>query len=207
MVYPYMRINGEIVVGDNACARFLASSARNALVPPAPMGQQAAARMAEIDAVIDASASMLAPPALAMHDNMLSGAFDAAMCARCRDALLVNLKATDEGLKTKTFLCGDAITLADVVVCVDVFPAFAHAFTEADRKRVPNVTRWFTTVVNHPHFAKVLGGAPKTPKALAALPTRKLQEAAAPAKADKAAAKKPAGEKKGGGGAEQKKNA
>ncbi|GHP01512.1 hypothetical protein PPROV_000026800 [Pycnococcus provasolii] len=205
LVYPYMRINGEIVVGDNACARFLASSARNALVPPAPMGQQAAARMAEIDAVIDASASMLAPPALAMHDNMLSGAFDAAMCARCRDALLVNLKATDEGLKTKTFLCGDAITLADVVVCVDVFPAFAHAFTEADRKRVPNVTRWFTTVVNHPHFAKVLGGAPKTPKALAALPTRKLQEAAAPAKADKAAAKKPAGEKKGGGGAEQKK--
>ena len=190
---PFMRVDGEVIAGANAMARFVTALGRSTLTPPPPLAGKALAKMAKIDAAIDAAQSMLAAPSLAMHDNMVSGKFDAAFCTRAREALIHSLRATEETLKTSTYICGDAVTLADVIVCVDLFPAFAHAFTEAERKRLPNVTRWFTSVVSQPHFAAVLGGVPKVPKALAALPTRSLKAAPAAVKPSKA----------GGGGGEK----
>uniref|UniRef100_A0A8C2KPR9 Valine--tRNA ligase n=1 Tax=Cyprinus carpio TaxID=7962 RepID=A0A8C2KPR9_CYPCA len=66
-----------------------------------------------------------------------------------RAELLRVLKALDETLAPRTFLVGEAVTLADIAVSVALEPV--------DRKSLVNVTRWFNTCMNQPQFLKVLG--------------------------------------------------
>ncbi|XP_046892535.1 valine--tRNA ligase isoform X2 [Hypomesus transpacificus] len=74
-----------------------------------------------------------------------------------RGDLLCILKVLDQSLETKTFLVGEAITLADISVVTAILLPFKYALEPADRKFLVNVTRWFSTCVNQPEFLKVLG--------------------------------------------------
>lgn len=104
--------------------------------------------------------------------------------AAAKEALKKSLAILDAHLATRTYLVGDAVTLADIVACANVFLGFTKLFDAAYRKNIPNVTRWFDTCVHQPHFAAVLGDVPLTDKAA-------VYDAAA-ATAAKAAAAKPA---------------
>jgi len=67
------------------------------------------------------------------------------------------LNILNEHLKLQSFLVGDRLSLADVVVSSTLLNGFKMVFDGNFRKPYPNVTRWFTTVVNQPNFVKVLG--------------------------------------------------
>lgn len=75
------------------------------------------------------------------------------------------LSALDSVLATRTFLVGDAVSLADVVGCCNLWLGFTKLFDAKYRSEIPNVTRWFDTLVHQPAFAKVLGEVPLAEKA------------------------------------------
>lgn len=60
-------------------------------------------------------------------------------------------------LLTKTYLVGERITLADIVVATSLLQAYETVLDPSARASYPNVNRWFTTLVNQPQFKAVLG--------------------------------------------------
>jgi len=60
-------------------------------------------------------------------------------------------------LKTRTFLVGERMTLADVSLAADLLLAFKHVADEKFRKPYANLNRWFMTVVNQTAVKKVFG--------------------------------------------------
>jgi elongation factor 1-gamma len=67
------------------------------------------------------------------------------------------LHCMDEHLKTRTFLVGERLTLADISMAADLLLAYQHVADETFRKAYPNTNRWFNTVVNQPEFKKATG--------------------------------------------------
>jgi len=59
-------------------------------------------------------------------------------------------------LKTRTYLVGERITLADLSVAADLLMAYEHVADEHFRQSYENTNRWFNTVVNQAHFKKVV---------------------------------------------------
>jgi elongation factor 1-gamma len=70
------------------------------------------------------------------------------------------LAVLEKHLLSRTYLVGEAITLADIVVVSVLFYAFKLVFGAEVRDTYPSVTRWFYTAVNQPQFAAVLGDVP-----------------------------------------------
>lgn len=67
------------------------------------------------------------------------------------------LAILDKTLLPRTFLVGEQVTLADIVVWCSVLHLYRHLLDAPVRARYANVTRWFTTLANQPHFRAVLG--------------------------------------------------
>jgi len=63
----------------------------------------------------------------------------------------------DAHLKTRTFLVGDRITLADIVVAGYIQRALPISLDAEIRAKIPNVIRHFETIVNHPKLKDAFG--------------------------------------------------
>ena len=62
----------------------------------------------------------------------------------------------DKQLLQSTYLGSEHVALSDIVAASSFHWLFTSYMTEADRKEIPNVTRWFNTIVNQPEFKKVI---------------------------------------------------
>ena len=91
-------------------------------------------------------------------------------------------------LASRTYLVGDCVTLADVVGACNLWLGFTKLFDAKYRAAVPNVSRWFDTLVHQPAFAKVLGEVPLAEKAAVYDPAAAKKAAEAPKAAPAAAA-------------------
>jgi len=69
-------------------------------------------------------------------------------------------------LLSRTYLVGERITLADIVVAVGLLPLYRYVLEPSIRSPYANVNRWFTTLVNQPQFKKVLGDVKLCDKAV-----------------------------------------
>ncbi|KAI8923895.1 hypothetical protein BC831DRAFT_468629 [Entophlyctis helioformis] len=97
------------------------------------------------------------------------------------------LAALDKHLLTRTFLAAEHVTLADIVLALSLVNFYKLVLDPAFRAPYKNVTRWFTTCVNQPHFKAVLGTVELCEKAKVA-EVKAAAPVAAPAPAAKAAA-------------------
>lgn len=73
------------------------------------------------------------------------------------DAVKKALATLDKVLLTRTFLVGNAVTLADISVGISLLPLFRDVLVEEFRKPYVNVNRYLLTLFNQPEFKKVLG--------------------------------------------------
>jgi elongation factor 1-gamma len=96
-------------------------------------------------------------------------------------------------LLSKTFLVGERITLADIVVACTLLPAYQYVLEPSARANIGNVNRWFTTLVNQPQFKAVLGDVTLCEKAGVVPDAPKGK----PAKKESKPAKKPEPEDEG----------
>lgn len=67
------------------------------------------------------------------------------------------LAILDDYLRTRTYLVGEHITLADISVYCALLLGFKHCSDAEYDKKYVNVYRWFTTCVNQPQAKEVLG--------------------------------------------------
>jgi len=60
-------------------------------------------------------------------------------------------------LLNHTFLVGNSITLADIILSLTVYDLYVHVLTADLCRANSNVTRWFLTLVTQPEFSSILG--------------------------------------------------
>ncbi|XP_008064282.2 elongation factor 1-gamma-like [Carlito syrichta] len=63
----------------------------------------------------------------------------------------------DAHLKTRTFLVGERVTLADITVVYTLLWLYKQVLEPSFRQAFPNTNRWFLTCINQPQFRAVLG--------------------------------------------------
>lgn len=121
---------------------------------------------------------------------------------RAKEDLRRGLAVLNARLLKQTFLVGERVTLADVVVFTTLLHAYEHVLDPSFRAPFSAVTRWFTTIQNQPQVKAVVKTftlcakiAQVDPKKYAEFQA-KLGGGSAPAAADKPEKKKEKKEKK-----------
>ncbi|KAK9885722.1 hypothetical protein WA026_012491 [Henosepilachna vigintioctopunctata] len=76
---------------------------------------------------------------------------------RAKEDLKQALSILNSHLLTRTYLVGERITLADVVVFCNLLYAYKYAMDPDYRKPFVNVNRWFVTLANQQEFKAVVG--------------------------------------------------
>merc|ERR1719348_1155405 len=94
-------------------------------------------------------------------------------------------------LKTKTFLVGERISLADICCMCNLLLAYKWVLDPEFRAGFNNVTRWFVTMINQKQVKKVIGDFALCSK-MAEFDPKKLAEVSAGGKGAVAAPKKEA---------------
>ena len=77
--------------------------------------------------------------------------------AKAKVDLANALAALDNHLSSRTYLVGNAVTLADIVIVSTLVYPFKFVCDPAYRSKYVNVMRWFDTCVNQPQFEAVIG--------------------------------------------------
>ncbi|KAI3755157.1 hypothetical protein L1987_54952 [Smallanthus sonchifolius] len=81
--------------------------------------------------------------------------------ASVEDAAIASLKRALGALNTylveRTFLVGDVVTLADIIMTCNLYVGFKYMMTKAFTSEFPHVERYFWTMINQPNFSKILG--------------------------------------------------
>jgi len=80
----------------------------------------------------------------------------------------------DSHLSTRTYLVGNRVSIADIVVATSLVRLFELVLDPAFRSEFVNATRWFTTIVNQPNYVAVKGTT--TLAETVAVPAKKEKE-------------------------------
>ncbi|KAK9095912.1 hypothetical protein Sjap_021409 [Stephania japonica] len=72
-------------------------------------------------------------------------------------ALKRSLGALNTHLASNTYLVGDSVTLADIIMTCNLYMGFRMILTKTFTSEFPHVERYFWTMVNQPNVAKILG--------------------------------------------------
>jgi elongation factor 1-gamma len=118
--------------------------------------------------------------------------------AEAKKELQNSLRVLNEHLLNNTFLVGNAVTLADIVIVTAFIDLARMVMTAKFVAAYPNFVRWFNTCVNQPEFAKVVGKVDfakeeaQPPKGDKKADKKAEKPAAAPAAAKPAKEEKPA---------------
>jgi elongation factor 1-gamma len=76
---------------------------------------------------------------------------------RAKDELKHILQLLNNYLRTRTYLVGERITLADIAVACDLLLLFQWIIEPSLREPYPNTTRWFLTLIHQKEFQAVVG--------------------------------------------------
>lgn len=90
------------------------------------------------------------------------------------------LSVLDNHLVTRTYLVGNSVSLADVVVATTLLQLYQLVLDPAFRKEFVNTNRWFVTIVNQPEVKAVLGDVHLADKAAVAPAAAKEKKEKAP---------------------------
>lgn len=103
---------------------------------------------------------------------------------QAEEVAIANLKRAFEALNThlasNTYLVGDSITLADIVMTCNLYTGFIGVLTKNFTAQYPHIERYFWTMVNQPNVRKIIGEVKQTesiPPVPSKKPTSKPKEA------------------------------
>ncbi|KAJ3674818.1 hypothetical protein LUZ60_005434 [Juncus effusus] len=77
-----------------------------------------------------------------------------------------SLTALNTHLATTTFLVGDSVTLADIIMTCNLYLGFIRVMTKTFTSEFSHVERYFWTLVNQPNFKKIMGEVKQTESVL-----------------------------------------
>lgn len=70
-------------------------------------------------------------------------------------AVVARLETFNQELLRKTFLVGERLTIADIFAATALTFAFSTTIDATIRAKIPNVVRYWNTIINHPKIADV----------------------------------------------------
>lgn len=113
---------------------------------------------AQVDQWLDFAQDELIPPASVWTYPILGyTSYNEQAYKQAKEDLKRGLRVLDDHLLRHTFLVGNNITLADIVVSISLQSTLTMVADSSYRAEFPNVVRWFLTCVNQPNFVSVLG--------------------------------------------------
>jgi elongation factor 1-gamma len=114
-----------------------------------------ALQASQVDQWLDFSANEVQNHAIKFLYNKFFGAQDEAVLKASTDSLVETFTGLEKWLETRTFLVGDAITAADIVVAITLDMAFRFAPSAAAYEqfaKFANVLKFYQTIWNLPTF-------------------------------------------------------
>jgi len=150
---PTLETKDGCIFESNAIARYLTRLNDNSkLYGVSPF------EMSSIDSWLDFGNTEIRSPSNDIVPALLGQSGYNKPAAEAAKVKLHKVLATLDGyLLSRTYLVGKSVTLADIVVAVQLVPLFRLVFDPQFREPFVNVVRWFTTCVHQPQFIKVLG--------------------------------------------------
>lgn len=91
---------------------------------------------------------------------------------RAREDVKRSLNVLNQHLLNSTFLVGERVTLADIIVFTNLLSLYENVLEPSVRSAFVNLTRWFTTVLNQPQVLSVVPNFKLTDKAIEFDPKR-----------------------------------
>jgi len=149
---PYLETNDGVLFEGNAIARYIARQGKNALYGKSSF------EAAQIEQWIDFSTSEIDLPASVWVFPILGFIPNNAQATqKSKGDVRKVLEFLNKHLQTKTFLVGQRISLADIVVASSLVRLYQKVLDNGFRKPFSNTNRWFLTIVNQDEFKKVSG--------------------------------------------------
>jgi len=149
---PTLETESGFIFEGNAIARYIARLKDTNLYGKSPF------ETSSIDSWLDFANTEIRGPSNDILPGLLGqGGYNKQAAEAAKAKLQKVLAFLDSYLLSRTYFIGESITLADIVVTAQLVPLFRLVFDPQFRKPFTNVTRWFTTCVNQPQFASVLG--------------------------------------------------
>jgi len=150
---PALQTPQGSVFESNAIARYIARMRQDTGLMGATFFESA-----EVDQWIDFCSNNIELPASIWFYPILGYmAENAAATARAKTDLASALAILNNHLSSRTYLVGEAITLADITVASTLVYPFKFVCDAKYRAAFPNVMRWFETLVHQPQFEAVVG--------------------------------------------------
>ncbi|DBA82318.1 hypothetical protein WJX79_003903 [Trebouxia sp. C0005] len=139
LALPCLLANAQHISGGNVIAKLLVAACGHTLYPQAPYSPDKRYRAAQIDAWLDYSTAEL--------QHRQGGNKD-------RATMMNSLMPLEQALRAQTYLVQDTLSLADIVIAVDIKHMASGVLAD---KALANVTRWYRTILSHPHIAEYTG--------------------------------------------------
>lgn len=161
---PFLETPHGVLSESNAIARYLARIRRDTELTGRTFFETA-----QVDSWVDfASHDVELAASLWVYPILGLAKFDAELHKTAVADMHKALAVVEAHLTSRTFMVGEAVTLADIVLAAVLYNPFRLVFDGAVREAYPCVTRWFYTCVNQAAFAAVLGDVPLCETALGA---------------------------------------
>lgn len=106
---------------------------------------------------VSGGAATLAEVCNAFATPVLAGEYNSEQYTSSRAGFYAVLDTLESSLLYKTYIVGEAVTIADIASVSVLKPLFVSLMSENTRDNYPCVTRWFTTMVNQPNVQAVVG--------------------------------------------------
>jgi len=149
---PILETPEGTIAGGYAVARYVAKLGKNRLYGNSVFDT------ASVEQWIDFAASELDTPAAVWVFPILGLIPNNANATqKAKGDVRKALENLNKHLQTRTFLVGQRITLADIVVALSVQRLYELVLDSPFRKGFVNTNRWFLTVVNQPEVKAVVG--------------------------------------------------
>eukprot|EP01025_Chloroclados_australasicus_P066364 TRINITY_DN9135_c0_g1_i2.p1 TRINITY_DN9135_c0_g1~~TRINITY_DN9135_c0_g1_i2.p1 ORF type:complete len:737 (+),score=106.99 TRINITY_DN9135_c0_g1_i2:128-2338(+) len=142
--------NGMPIDQGNAIARYLSMQGGSLLYPSPPFCGNKREFASNIDAWIDYSADV---------GRKVTDVIKATTKQDQQTGigkLMSSLETMEQWLSERTFLCGNELSLADVVMTCDLYPAFTSILEGQYRQNIPHVQRWFLTCTSQPGIRDII---------------------------------------------------
>jgi len=149
---PALQTSEGVLTEPNAIARFLARQERNNLYGDSSFHTALIDNWIEwAVGDVELPGSVWTLPILGIVPN------HPAATTKAKADIRKALETLNKHLLTTTFLVGDRLSLADIVVAAGLWRLYTLVLDNGFRKSFQNTNRWFTTVVNQPQFLNVVG--------------------------------------------------
>jgi len=153
---PVLETDQGCIFESNAIVRYIARLGSSAGTPQ--LYGKSALEAGLIDQWIDFTVSEVELPSYAWLfpiQGLIPN--NPAATKKAQDDIKRVLGILDHHLLTRTFMVGNSISLADIVLSCSLLQLYELVLDPTFRNEFVNVNRWFTTVVNQPHFKAVVG--------------------------------------------------